>query len=112
MRMIRGLIFGGLAMLAAGCTTTDPVTGETTQIESVQSAVTAGCQFLPTAETVADIIATGDPRLATASALARAICAALAPAAPTGIATLFKAPPTVNGVVIRGESMLGGGDST
>lgn len=105
MRML--LLAAASSLALAGCTTTDPVTGEPTQIESVQSAATAGCQFLPTAETVADIVATGDPRLTTASAIARAICAALAPAAPTGIATLFKAPPTVNGVVIRGEPVGG-----
>lgn len=105
MRML--LLAAASSLALAGCTTTDPVTGETIQIESVQSAATAGCQFLPTAETVADIIASGDPRLTTASAIARAICAALAPAAPAGIATLFKAPPTVNGVVIRGAPVDG-----
>lgn len=110
MRMIRGLFFGGLAVFAAACTTTtsDPVTGEPTQIEAVQSAATAACQFLPTAETVADIIASGDPRLPTASAMARAICAALVPA-PSGIRTLVAPVPAVNGVVIRGEPTGQGG---
>lgn len=105
MQMIRSLFFGGLAMFAAGCTTTTvPVPGEPTQIESVQSAAKAACAFLPTAETVADIIASGDPRLTSAAAVARAICAALVPL-PNGIRTLVAPVPTVNGVVIRGEQL-------
>lgn len=90
-------------LMLAGCTTTDPSTGETIAVTDVQSAAKAACRFLPTAETVADIIATGDSRLSTASAIARAICAALDPQTPAGIMTLYKAAPTLNGVVIRGE---------
>lgn len=91
----------GLAL--AGCTTVDPGTGEDVVVNDVRSAAKAACRFLPTAETVAEIIATGDPRLSTASAIARAICAALDPQTPAGIMTLYKAAPTLNGVVIRGE---------
>lgn len=105
MRML--LLAAASSLALAGCTTTDPITGETSPIDSVQSATAAACQFLPTAETVADILVTGDPRLDTASAVARAICAALAPQAPAGVATLFSAPPTVNGVAIRGKPVDG-----
>lgn len=99
MRMLLLAAVAGLAL--ASCTTTDPVTGEPVVMD-VQSAARAACRFLPTAETVAGIIATGDPRLATASAIARAICDALSPDTPAGIMTLLKAAPIVNGVVIRG----------
>lgn len=107
---MRMLILASAASLAlASCSTTDPVTGAPSPIEDVQSATAAACRFLPVAETVAEIFALDDPRLDTASAVARAICAALAPQAPAGVATLFSAPPTVDGVVIRGECLPGGG---
>lgn len=106
---MRMLIIASAASLAlASCTTTDPATGAPSAIEDVQSATAAACRFLPAAETVAEISALDDPRLDTASAVARAICAALAPQAPAGVATLFSAP-TVEGVVIRGEHLPGGG---
>jgi nitrous oxide reductase accessory protein NosL len=100
---MRKLLFAAAASIAlAGCTTTaDPVSGAPTQIEIIQTAATTACRFLPTAETVANIIAAGDPRLASASAIARAICDAVAPS--TGVGTLFRAVPTVGGVVVRGE---------
>lgn len=108
---MRMLILASAASLAlASCsTTTDPIPGQPSQIEAVQSAAATACRFLPAAETVAEILASGDPRLTTASAVARAICAALAPQAPAGVATLFSAPPTVDGVVISGERLPGGG---
>lgn len=107
MRMLIIASAAGLALVA--CTTTDPVTGASSPIEDIQSATASVCQFLPAAETVADILALDDPRHDTASAVARAICTALAPQAPAGVATLFSAPPTVDGVVIRGERLPGEG---
>lgn len=105
---MRMLFIAAAAMLSlAACTTTDPNTGEQIAITDVQSGAKAACRFLPTAETVADIIATDDPRPATASAIARAICAALDPQTPAGIMTLYKAAPTLNGVVLRGEFVGG-----
>lgn len=104
---MRKLFIAAAAMFSlAACTTTDPTTGEQIAITDVQSGAKAACRFLPTAKTVADIITTDDPRLATASAIARAICAALDPQ-PTGIMTLYKAAPSVNGVVVRGEFVGG-----
>ncbi|WP_421925462.1 hypothetical protein [Neoaquamicrobium sediminum] len=105
--MIRFAFAMAAALVLSACTTTDPATGETIVITDVQSGAKAACRFLPTAETVADIIATDDPRLATASAIARAICAALNPQTPAGIMTLYKAAPTLNGVVLRGEFVSG-----
>ena len=101
---MRMLLLAAAASLAlAGCTTTDPATGETTKVTDVQSAARATCRFLPTAETVADLLEVDDSRFTTASAIAAAICAALNPQTPAGVMTLFKAAPTVGGVVIRGQ---------
>lgn len=102
---MRMLLIAAAMLSLAACTTTDPISGEQIAITDVQSGAKAACRFLPTAETVADIIATDDPHLATASAIARAICAAIDPRAPGGIMTLYKAAPTLNGVVIRGETV-------
>jgi hypothetical protein len=61
----------------------------------------------PSAEIVAEILASGDPRLDTTSAIAGAICAAIS--RPAGVQTEFSAPPTVNDVAIRGERLPDGG---
>lgn len=99
MRML--LIAAASLCALAGCTTTIP-TGDDT-VAKAQAAAKTACSFLPTAETVADIIKANDPALSTAKAIANAICNALNPETPAGIMTLFKAVPTVDGVVIRGE---------
>lgn len=99
MRML--LIAAASLCALAGCTTTTS-TGDDT-VAKAQAAAKAACSFLPTAETIADIIAVNDPRLATGTAIANAICNALNPETPAGVMTLFKASPTVDGVVIRGE---------
>lgn len=102
------LLIAALPLGVAGCTTTNPATGETDVVAGVQSAATAACRFLPTAETVTAILAGDDPRLATASAIARAICDAVAPAAPgSRMMTLMRAVPEVSGVPIRGEFVGG-----
>jgi len=101
-----------LAVLAlgaalAGCQTINPTTGDVVKVTDVRTAAVAACGFLPTAETVASIIRTNDPKLATASAIAEAICAAItAKPSNSGAVTLFSVPsvPKVNGVPIKGVS--------
>lgn len=66
-------------------------------IGQVQSLAVGVCAFLPTAETVARILAAGSPALATSSAIANAICAAISPKA--GVAA---GKATVAGVPIEG----------
>lgn len=102
MRLLAILAAASLAL--AGCTTTP---GSDDPVSAAQNAAKAACKYLPTAETVADIIKVGDPRLATAKAIANAICDAINPQTPAGIMTLFKPAPTVDGVVIRGERVGG-----
>jgi hypothetical protein len=100
------LIATAAMLLLADCqsTPTDSTAPANDPVAAVQNAARKACAFLPTAETVAGIIKAGDPRLATASAIAAAICDAINPATPAGTMNLlFKPAPTVDGVVIRGE---------
>jgi hypothetical protein len=70
-------------------------------IANVQADTNLVCAFIPTAETVANIFATGDPIVTTATAVANAICAAVAP--KTAGALKRSTVPTVAGVVIHGR---------
>lgn len=86
-----------VAALLGACTSQGGFTAIT--IASVQQAAVNSCKFLPTAETVTNIIAAGVPGLSTAALVADAICAAVVPssamaAAPGG--------PSVGGVAIKG----------
>lgn len=73
--------------------------GSTGNVSSIQQAAVLACGFLPTAQTVADILAAGNSLISTVSAVAQAICAAV------GTKGVRKggAAPTVNGVVIHGK---------
>jgi hypothetical protein len=73
-------------------------------ITDVETAAVSVCKFLPTAETVAGIIAVGSPALATASSIASAICAAVGPPHTTGTASVRVATiPRVAGVLVHGQ---------
>lgn len=72
-------------------------------IAQVQATTSAVCSFLPTAETVANIVATGNPIVTTAGAVANAICAAVVPAKQAARQNRTAAPPIVAGVVIHGK---------
>jgi hypothetical protein len=82
-----------LALALGGCSMLEkkPTIGD------VQSLAVGVCAFLPTAETVAKILAAGSPALATSSAIANAICSAIAPKAGSG-----SGKATVAGVPIEG----------
>lgn len=71
-------------------------------IAQVQSITTSACKFLPTAQTVANIIATftgSQSVVATASAIANSICNAVTAKSVRRGATR----PMVRGVVLRGQ---------
>lgn len=77
-------------------------------VQDVQNAAITTCEFIPTAETVANIIALNNPVLATASGIANAICAAVTQKGPVPVSlrrTVNRnAPvPTVSGVPIHGQ---------
>ena len=86
-------------MSFGGCATTSS-TDIAATIAQVQQIAVQICAFIPTAATVAGILATGNPAVATASAAAAAICAAVTPAKAAG---KLRGVPTVSGVVIHGR---------
>jgi hypothetical protein len=109
--MRRVLLALALAASLSGCAALSQIfpTGTTGAniVLDTQNAAVAICGFLPTAETVAGIIATGNPILQTASTVANAICAAVAPKTPVTQSvrhTVRVAPvPTVSGVPVYGQ---------
>jgi hypothetical protein len=74
-------------------------------ILKVQAATVKACGFLPAAETVAQLVAPGNPGVAVASVLAQRICGAVG--APkqmwAGVMSNPNPVPMVDGVVIEGE---------
>jgi hypothetical protein len=71
-------------------------------VSDVQAITSTACKFLPTADTIVEIVATGAPEFKIASEIAKAICAAIATpsrAAPGA----RRALPTVAGVPVRGQ---------
>jgi hypothetical protein len=75
-------------------------------ITKVQAETVKACGFLPAVTTVSAIIATGNPQVASALAIAGAICSAVS--ALPGVATLYGTAtgPTVAGVPIEGEWVI------
>ena len=91
------------ALALSGCAQLQTIFGGITSatptqlVVDVEQAAVAACNFLPTAETVAGIIAVGNPALATATAIANAICAAVSP--KTQIAQSLLSSPAMRSVV-------------
>lgn len=87
----------GLAAAAAlsigGC---DKTTGKL-DLTGAQNLAVQICGFLPTAQTVANIFASGSPALDTASEVASAICQAVNTPRATGV------KPIVAGIVVEGS---------
>jgi len=93
------------AMTLGGCATTGTVgTTTSTIVADTQQAATVACGFVPTAATVLNIVAVGNPLIATADAIAQAICSAVAASAAAPKAGRLRATvPTVNGVAVHGR---------
>ncbi len=76
-----------------------------TVISDVQAATQAICLVVPTANSIAQIVAVGDPLLATASAIASVICKAVS-AAPVSTrlgsvrGTVRPAPVVIDGITV------------
>ncbi len=88
------LLLGTLAL--AGCASIPSQGG----IKDIQSAAASICKFVPTAQTVANILLSSNMAVASTLAVATAICSAVttAPLADGG-----PRQAKVNGVVIRGR---------
>ncbi len=87
------------AALAAAITIGGCASGGGSSVSSIQQAAVIACGFLPTAKTVADILAAGNALVSTVDAVASAICAAVG----TKNARRGGGVPTVAGVVIHGK---------
>ena len=87
-------------LLVGGCGITNPLTGTPITAADVQAAAVAACGFLPTASTVANIIAAGNPSVNTVTTIAQAICSAVVGAKG---GRLGGAAPNVNGVAVHGR---------
>lgn len=74
----------------------------TEEIQAVQDLTVKACSFLPTAATVGNIIAAGNPQLLTATAIATAVCTAVSSRANSTVMGLVAAEPMVAGVKIEG----------
>ena len=84
-----------VAAQVASCSGTAP----SINTSSVQSLAATACKFAPTAETIINMVA-ANPALATAEAVAQAICAAVVP--PVG---LVSAAPVVAHYVVNGKDV-------
>ena len=92
------------AIALAGCVTTSGTNSIVAEVQALTAAADAfkvtACAFVPTATTIINIIAKGNPALATASEIATAICAAVAPKPALRRAALA---PMVDGVIVEGH---------
>lgn len=101
----------GLCVGLAGCQTAGSTTpGAVDPIAQVQAAAQTACRFLPTAATVASIIAAANPALSTAGAVAQAICSAVTAVAPSSAPRALAASATgdrtygaVGSVLVQGR---------
>jgi hypothetical protein len=109
-KFFASLALAATLLLGTGCAT-DPNTGRPVPIPIEQLVAQAQhiaqqiCAFLPTANTIIEIVNLGVPGLGTAAAIANAICAAVPPPTPQ---TRRKAAPVavhgyVLGVPVRGQ---------
>lgn len=91
-----------VSIALAGCQTIAPGAGLSLAvlISDVQSLASSACQFVPTAATIAAIVSKSNA-VSSASQMAAAICAAVAPQASGPGSS--KTPGYVNGVKIRGK---------
>jgi hypothetical protein len=103
-----------IALGLAGCSLLPWHQGDVNaQVAEVQELTKKACSFLPTAQTVAAIITAGDPTVAGASAIAKAICDAVTKSAEAPQAPLGAAPKKaeecpygkVAGVCIEGKKV-------
>lgn len=87
-----------LALALAGCSVFEKASPT---IGDVQGVAVKVCAFLPTAETVAAILAAGSPALTTSSAIANAICNAISPKAGPGAGRATVAGVPIEGLKVR-----------
>jgi hypothetical protein len=88
---------GGCATATGGGTgDSGGITGAIAQVQQITQTI---CGFVPTATTIANIFAAGNPALQSATTIANAICGAVT----SKTATLRGATPMVAGVKVQGQ---------
>jgi len=78
----------------------DWITGKSSKVEAIRQVTAAMCGFLPTAETVLNILALNNPALLLAEQIGAAICRAVTPSKTLGLVSEL---PQVGGVPVEGE---------
>lgn len=79
-------------------------TAEGDDVEKIRDRVTAMCGFLPTAASVAAMLAASNPTVTGVIGIASAICQAVSP--KPGLTLIGNKTPTVNGVPVEGEFII------
>jgi hypothetical protein len=104
--MNRTLLAGALSCSLAGlgaCTTTGG-TSTADIIAQAQAAAVLACAYAPTASAIANIIAAGDPTVATATAIANAVCSAVTRTSVSrSAASTFHVVVNGKDIVVTGE---------
>lgn len=79
-------------------------TTNTEEVTKIQAGAVRLCGFLPTVDTVLALLSTANPTVATASIIAKKICAAVTNAKSVSTLMGGEMPkPMVDGIVIEGE---------
>lgn len=93
------LSLAGCASTAPDGTTTTPASQVTDVINKAQQVATQICGFVPTINTITNILSLGNPTLTTATSIAQAVCSAV-----TQRSARRNAPrPNVQGVIVEGH---------
>lgn len=105
MRLMATLVFLGAAAMLGGCQTKPDGTKviDPAIVDTAQNIAVTVCGFLPLANTIAAIVATGNPLVLTGEAIGQAICAAEVKTASAARAGAAAPAPVVAGVVVQGR---------
>lgn len=113
--ILLALVFAASTILG-GCANTTPggggtATDYTALVAQIQGYTKTACGFVPTAATILNILGAAVPGVTAATAIAQAVCTAVAPpmmaGRGTGVSKTVKGwhvtPGEVNGVVVEGS---------
>jgi len=95
------LLIAACAVPLAACQTTAGG-GSSSLIDEIQAAAVTACAYLPTVETVANILSQ-NPAVSTASAVADAICKVVKPSTALSARLKTEAPINLFGIKVTGE---------
>lgn len=96
-------VFVAAGLILGGCASTGDRPSFENIVSQTQNIAVRVCSFLPTANTILEILSVGSPALSTASAIANAICAAVVTESRQVRRGTSPKVATVGGVVVRGK---------